>query len=96
MNPTLSCSYDKTTQELTVINPVTALSLGKPLSFRVSKIRNPYSARPRSDFWIRTITDSGYTIDASGNMTLTVSTYGTMKSGSFVRQDKVTTVSEPS
>lgn len=35
-------------------------------------------------------------IDASENMTLTVSSYGSIKSASFVRSDLMTTVSEPS
>jgi hypothetical protein len=35
-------------------------------------------------------------IDASENMTLTISSYGNIKSASFVRIDSMTTVSEPS
>jgi hypothetical protein len=35
-------------------------------------------------------------IDASESMTLTISTYGNIKSASFVRNDSMTTVSEPS
>ena len=35
-------------------------------------------------------------IDASENMTLTVSSYGNIKTASFVRNDSMTTVSEPS
>ena len=35
-------------------------------------------------------------IDASENMKLTVSSYGNIKSASFVRIDSMTTVSEPS
>lgn len=76
-------------------NPVTVMTQMLPLSFKISTIRNPYSARPRGDFWIKTVSESGYTIDASENMTLTVSSYGNMKSGSFVRDGSSTTVSEP-
>ena len=40
--------------------------------------------------------ESGYTIDASENMTLSIGSYGNIKSSSFVREDTITTVSEPS
>jgi hypothetical protein len=68
----------------------------KPLQLKITKIRNPYSARPRGDFWIKTVNESGYIIDASENLTLTVQSYGNIQSGSFVRDDTTTTVSEPS
>ena len=76
MNPAMTCVYDRTKMELTVKDPVMAMSIAKELSFKVSRIRNPYSARPRGDFWIRTVNESGYTIDASDNMTLTITDYG--------------------
>ena len=96
MDTAMKCSYDITTQELTLYNPVTAVTQWKPLQFRISSIRNPFSARPRGDFWIKTVNETGYTVDASENMTLSIGSYGNVKTASFVRDDAVTTVSEPS
>lgn len=72
---TISCSFDTTTDILTVSNafPSADITAGTTIRFSLSGIRNPISTAPKSGFQISTISGDGGTVDSSAT-TLTVIT----------------------
>lgn len=97
MNPAMQCTYNKYSQLLIITNPVTSDQSNVDLTFNVNNFKNPFSARPRTGYFIYTTDNVDGQIDSSRNritMTLTVTQPADFRSVDIQRNDNIRTVGQ--
>ena len=98
MSSFMSCTYNVYLQLLTVISPVTSSVTGVSLTFSVDNFLNPYSAVPRTGYYIITTDSTGGQIDSSSIagivMSLQVTSWATLDGAVVGRDDNNQNVGE--
>lgn len=97
MNPSMSCTYNKYSQLLIITSPVLSDQSNTELIFRINNFKNPYSAKPRTGYYLYTTDNVDGQIDSSRNvitMTLTVTGPADFKSVDIQRNDNIRTVGQ--
>jgi len=97
MNPSMACTYNKYSQLLIITNPVLSDQSNVDLIFRINNFKNPYSAKPRTGYYIYTTDNVDGQIDSSRNvitMTVTVTGPADFRSVDIQRNDNVRTVGQ--
>jgi hypothetical protein len=67
MNNGMQCTYNKYSQLLIITNPVTSDQSNVDLIFTVNNFKNPFSAKPRTGYYIYTTDNVDGQIDSSRN-----------------------------
>jgi hypothetical protein len=87
MSATMTCTFDSSTNFLTVAGPVISARKGN-LAFNVnSAFKNPFSTAPVQGYYIQTIDSLGNIKEKSTAFPLYVNSWATMTSASISRAD---------
>jgi len=86
MNSALPCTFVKSSGLLTITNPVSSNRAGVDLKFTVNNFLNPYSAKPRTGYFVYTTDKDDGQIDSTRNH-ITITLTGVTQPADFKSVD---------